>query len=125
MAEDLSCTTCGEAHPTEPVGETETLLASLDLTRFQQRVDNRSFRMRRIDLEPGGIVPYHSHEDRPAIMYIAEGTVVEHNSAHREPRTHHQGEVVTEFLNVAHWWKNETDRPVVIIAADLADPAAH
>ena len=35
---------------------------------------------RKLTIEPGGVVPWHSHGDRPAIIYIAEGEIVEYAS---------------------------------------------
>jgi len=33
---------------------------------------------RKLTIEPGGVVPRHSHGDRPAIIYIAEREIVEY-----------------------------------------------
>ncbi len=44
---------------------------------------------RRLELQPGGTVPTHSHADRPAIVYVMKGTVIEHNSFCAVPITHH------------------------------------
>ena len=41
-------------------------------------IDGRNFRMRKLVVEPGGIVPWHSHADRPAIIYITEGEIHEY-----------------------------------------------
>jgi quercetin dioxygenase-like cupin family protein len=30
-------------------------------------------RFRKLTIEPNGIVPWHSHADRPALIFIAEG----------------------------------------------------
>lgn len=65
-------------------------------------------------------MPFHSHANRPAILFVIEGEIIEYNSRHEEPRTHRAGSIVAEHGDVSHWWKNETDKPVVIYAADLA-----
>jgi hypothetical protein len=35
------------------------------------------------------------------------------------PIVHRAGEVAAELGPLMHWWKNETDNPVVLISADL------
>ena len=56
-------------------------------------------------------------------MFIAQGEIVEYNSSQSAPRTYKAGDVVQEAGDVWHWWKNEGAQPVIIYAADLADPA--
>lgn len=114
--------------PTEKVDEEDTTLCELDLKTVKlpegsQPFDQRSLRFRRVDVGPGGIVPFHSHENRPAILFIIEGEIIEYNSQHEQPRIHKAGSIIAEYGDVQHWWKNETDKPVVIYAADLAEVA--
>jgi mannose-6-phosphate isomerase-like protein (cupin superfamily) len=47
-------------------------------------------RTRRLTVLPGGFVPTHSHEDRPAIIYIISGQVIENSS---------EGSVPVEMMN--------------------------
>src|SRR5262245_9525232 len=66
------------ADATKPVdyaakGVTDTVLATIDLAKEPAMIDDRSFRMRRLVIQPGGIVPWHSHGDRPALIYVVEG----------------------------------------------------
>ena len=75
--------------------------------------------MRKLTIEPGGIVPWHSHADRPAIIYITEGEIIEYASNCTAPIVHKAGDVVAETPNVSHWWKNLGDKTVVLLSADL------
>ena len=76
--------------------------------------------MRKLTVEPGGIVPWHSHADRPAIIYIIEGEIHEYASATAPCRiVHKAGDVVAETHDVSHWWKNLGDKTVVLLSADL------
>ena len=34
-------------------------------------------RVRQLEIQPGGIVPWHSHADRPALIYVVSGEIVE------------------------------------------------
>ena len=61
-------------------GVTDTVLAAIDLEKEPANIKDRQLRFRKLTIEPGGIVPWHSHGDRPAIIYIAEGEIVEYAS---------------------------------------------
>jgi hypothetical protein len=54
------------------VGVTDTTLGSIDLGKEQAKIAGRELRFRKLVIEPGGIVPWHSHDDRPALIYVAE-----------------------------------------------------
>jgi len=115
-----------EAVDLKPVGVTETVIAMIDVEKEPANIKDRTFRMRRLTVEPGGIVPWHSHGDRPAIIYIIEGEIHEYASNCAGPLVHKAGDVVAETSPVSHWWKNLGDVPVVLISADLLkDPNNH
>ena len=112
--------------PTAPVDETDATLSFIDLNEVtlpegSAPLEKRHLRFRRVDVGPGGIVPYHSHENRPAILFVMSGEIIEYNSRHEKPRTHKSGSIIAEFGDVWHWWKNDSSDPVVIYAADLAE----
>src|SRR5512138_822305 len=50
-------------------GVTDTVLAAIDLEKEPANIKERQLRFRKLTIEPGGIVPWHSHADRPAIIY--------------------------------------------------------
>jgi quercetin dioxygenase-like cupin family protein len=115
-----------EAVDLKPVGVTDTVIASIDVSKAPFNVDGRNFRMRKLTIEPGGIVPWHSHGDRPAIIYIIEGEIHEYASNCAVPIVQKAGDVVAETPEVSHWWKNLGDKTVVLISADLLhDPNDH
>ena len=102
----------------KPVGVTDTVIAMIDVEQ-EHGIDDRKFRMRKLTIEPGGIVPWHSHGDRPAIIYVVEGEIHEYASNCAAPILHKAGEVVAETKDVSHWWKNLGDTNVVLLSADL------
>ena len=105
------------------VGVTDTVFATIDVDQ-QQGIKDRTFRMRKLVVEPNGIVPWHSHGERPAIIYIVEGEINEYASNCAVPILHKAGDVVAETNDVAHWWKNTGDKTAVLLSADLLkDPA--
>jgi quercetin dioxygenase-like cupin family protein len=105
---------------TKPKGVADNVLASIDLARKAAALDGHLLRMRRLVIEPGGVVPWHSHGERPALIYVIEGSITEYRSTCAVPIEHKAGEVTAEFgPDLAHWWKNNTAKPTVLISADL------
>lgn len=102
----------------KPVGVTDTVIAMIDVEQ-EQGIADRKFRMRKLVVEPGGVVPWHSHAERPAIIYIVEGQIEEYASNCAVPLVHKAGDVVAETKGIAHWWKNTGDKTVVLLSADL------
>ena len=84
-----------------------------------RHIPGRSFRMRRLVIEPGGVVPWHSHGERPAIIYVVQGTVTEYASSCSVPIVHTAGDATPELHNTAHWWKNTGKTQAVLLSADL------
>ena len=77
-------------------------------------------RTRRLELQPGGTVPTHEHWDRPAIVYVLKGTVIEHNSFCAVPIVHHAGDVSEEFgEGYVHWWVNNSNEVVTFLSSDV------
>jgi len=108
------------------VGVTDTVIAMIDVEKEPANIKDRKFRLRKLTIEPNGIVPWHSHADRPAIIYITEGEIVEYASNCAGPIVHKAGDVVAETPEVSHWWKNLGDKTAVLLSADLLhDPSDH
>ena len=113
-------TTDGQkAGATTHKGVEEKLLGQIDLSKEKVNIPGRLFRMRQLVVQPGGEVAWHSHADRPAIIYIVEGDIVEYASNCAAPIVHKAGDVVAETPEVSHWWKNLGDKTVVLLSADL------
>lgn len=100
-------------------GVTDTVMGSIDLAEEPAKVDGRLLRMRKLVIQPGGVVPWHSHGDRPAIIVVTKGTIVEYASNCSESIVHGPGDVTNETHGTAHWWRNETKAPVELYSADL------
>ena len=108
-------------HPgaTMPKDVTDVVLGSIELASQPIGIQDRLFRMRRLALKPGGEVPWHSHDDRPALIYVAVGQVTEYASNCAVPIVHNPGEVAEETKGTSHWWKNTGKTTAVLISADL------
>ena len=103
---------------TMPSKVTDTVLSTVDLGP-EINVQNRSLRLRKLVLQPGGVVPMHSHGDRPALIMTASGTVTEYSSKCLVPIVHKAGEVSTETNGVTHWWKNTGKTAAVLYSSDV------
>jgi quercetin dioxygenase-like cupin family protein len=109
--------------PMAPKDVTDTVIASIDLGQGYG-VPGRMLRMRRLVMKPGAIVPWHSHADRPANIYVVSGTVVEHRSNCAVPIIHRAGDVVAEQGAISHWWKNESGKHTAVLISSDIPPAA-
>lgn len=98
---------------------TDTILATIDVSKEPAGIHDRLFRLRRLEVKPGGVVPWHSHGNRPAIIYIVQGEITEHASTCAVPIRHRAGETASETHATSHWWKNESKGTVVLLSADL------
>jgi len=100
-------------------GVTDTVLAAIDLAQEPANIADRNLRLRKLVVQPGGVVPWHSHGDRPAIIYIVEGTITEYASNCAVPIVHKAGEVARETSATSHWWKNTGHSAVTLLSADV------
>lgn len=98
---------------------TDKVVASIDLAQEAPRLKDHKFRLRRLVVQPGGEVAWHSHADRPAIIYIVSGTISEYASSCAVPIVHKAGDVARETHLTSHWWKNSSKKPVVLLSADI------
>jgi len=118
-----------QAGATMPKDVTDVILASLPLSEETEvRVSDRLFRLRRLEIKPGGEVPWHSHADRPAIIYIERGEITEYRNLCAVPVVRKAGDAIPENHMVSHWWKNTGKETAVVLSADLfhvSDPNGH
>jgi quercetin dioxygenase-like cupin family protein len=108
-----------EMSTAKAVGVTDTVLSRIDLANEPVALKEYALRLRRLVIQPGGIVPWHSHTDRPAIIYVISGTITEYRSTCTVPIVHKAGDPAAEVKNTSHWWKNTGKRTVVLLSADL------
>jgi quercetin dioxygenase-like cupin family protein len=106
---------------TAPVGVVDTELASIDLAKENVKLDQRRLRLRHMTIAPGGVVPMHSHEDRPALIMVNSGEIYEYSSKCAVPILHKAGETAREFMGTKHWWKNTGTAPVDLTIGDIVN----
>ncbi|MDX1375456.1 MAG: cupin domain-containing protein [Burkholderiales bacterium] len=105
-----------------PKDVTDTVIASTDLSTQKVALKDYQFRARRLTIQPGGIVPWHSHDERPAMIYVVKGEIVEYASSCGVPIVHKAGDVAREAKGTSHWWKNTGTEAVELISVDIFPP---
>lgn len=103
---------------TMPAGVTDDVVGSVDLQK-ELAIDGRDLRLRRLVVQPGGVVPLHSHAGRPALITVVSGAITEYRSTCAVGIDHAAGEVSMESDGISHWWRNNTSQPAVLLSADV------
>jgi quercetin dioxygenase-like cupin family protein len=106
---------------TAAVGVTEMELSYIDLGLEAVSLPQRRLRYRHMEIAPGGVVPMHSHADRPALIMVNQGQIYEYSSKCTVPILHKAGEIGRESNGLTHWWKNEGNVTVVLTIADIVN----
>jgi quercetin dioxygenase-like cupin family protein len=110
----------GQAQTNAPAKSvTDTVIGSTDLAKEPVGIPDRLFRLRKLVVEPGGVVPWHRHGDRPAMIYIISGEITEYSSTCVMPIVHRAGDTAPEIHTTSHWWKNTGSTTVTLLSADL------
>ena len=107
--------------PTENSGFREQLLRDLNLEKEFPTTVGRTFRMRKLTLQPGGVLGVHDHNDRPALTYVLEGEVT-YRQAGRPDQVIKAGEGMAEGRGATHWAENTGKVPAVWIGVDIPKP---
>ena len=86
-------------------------------------VGDLHLRTRRLTVAADGFIPTHQHDDRPSIVYVVKGELIEHSAFCAVPILHKEGEWTPEFgPGHVHWWENRTGREVVLLSSDVIPP---
>ncbi len=103
---------------TAPKNVTDDVLGSIDLGQ-EIGVQGRDLRLRRLVVQPGGVVPFHSHDGRPALIITVSGEITEHRTSCAVPIVHKAGELSRETNEIGHYWVNHGTQPAVLLSADV------
>jgi quercetin dioxygenase-like cupin family protein len=107
--------------PAENVGQSEELLRTLDLTNELDSTKGRPLRMRKITVQPGGVLGLHNHVDRPAITYLLQGEMT-YRAEGKPDQVIKPGGGFAEGRATTHWAENTGKVPAVWIAVDIPKP---
>lgn len=77
----------------------------------------RAVRMRRLVIEPGGVIAWHSHEATQGMALVVSGQATEIRNTCMDPIVYLAGDVAIEDAGTAHGWRNDGDVPTVVLVA--------
>jgi quercetin dioxygenase-like cupin family protein len=118
---DKVLTTPRSIESKDSVGVERETLSAVNLKGWRN-VGDLFLRTRRLTIAPHGIVPTHEHDDRPSIVFVVEGELIEHSSLCSVPIHHKAGEWTPEFgTGHAHWWENPTNKRAIVTSSDVVD----
>jgi quercetin dioxygenase-like cupin family protein len=103
--------------PTDYHLVSEEVLASIDLAKEIDSVQNRELRLSRAVVLPGGHIGLHSHKGDPTIVYLLSGLLTNHHDD-GTMEEFGPGQAFAEFGPRAHWVENKGAIPVTFIVAN-------
>ena len=104
--------------PVENKGVSSVNLRSIDLANEIDGIGNRPLRMRKLTVEPGGILGLHTHKDRPAVNYFLQGAITYHQDG-KPDVTLSAGDGIAEGRDTTHWGENRGSVAAVFLAIDI------
>ncbi|MEZ5933012.1 MAG: cupin [Alphaproteobacteria bacterium] len=105
-------------------GATDNVLGAMDLGEQATMLPDHMFRLRQLEIQPGGEVAWHSHGEPPAIICVVSGEMTEYRSTCAVPILHKAGEVAPEVKTTSHWCKNTGTQTAVLLSADMLHASA-
>jgi len=110
--------TAANAQAPEPKGPSAKVLLNLDLASEIAAVEGRVLRMQVTTYEPGASNKLHSHKDRPEVVYILSGKVIEHRGG--LAREYGLGDSFAADHDTMHWMENTGTVPAVMVVTGIA-----
>jgi len=104
--------------PETPSGFHYNILHLSDLQGQVPHGDGLSLRMRLITIEPGGHTSFHVHRNRPGIVYVVSGSIINHPEG-KDPVRVSAGEIFYETQGYAHFIENTGTVAATLISADI------
>ena len=110
--------TGARAQAQEAKGPVAKPLLNLDLAPELDSVQDRVMRMQLTTYEPGASNKPHSHKDRPEVVYILSGKIIEHRGD--VAKEYGPGDTFTADRNTNHWMENKGTVPAVMLVTGIA-----
>ena len=102
--------------PDKPRGVSRKDL-SISLAGEIDGMSGRVLKQHRTTIEPGGAIPLHDHVDRPEIIFVFAGRLVDHQGA--DSKEYAPGESYAVGKSTRHWLENKGSEPAVFIATSI------
>lgn len=108
--------------PKGHVGMRRIEMGKFDLGREFSGMGGRDARLRFWFMAPReGVIRFHKHAERPAIVYLLTGEVKEYKWGVAGPRIIKAGEATREAADTEHYWTNEGAATVLMAAVDMVE----
>lgn len=114
----LYAPTAETVKPDKAVGFNSDVLRMTPLKGEIPNVKDFSLRMRLITIEPGGHTSFHVHKNRPGIVYVVSGSIINHEEG-KPPKKISAGEIFYEIQEYAHYIENKGTVSTTLISADI------
>ena len=101
-----------------PKGPSSKPLTTVDLASEIDSVAGRVLRMQMTTYEPGASNTPHSHKDRPEVVYILSGKIIDHRG--NVAKEYGPGESFTAGKDTTHWMENKGTVPAVLLVSTIA-----
>jgi len=79
----------------------------------------RAVRLRRLTIQPGGVIAWHDHTAVQGMALVVSGELVERRNTCLDALTYRAGDVAREDAATAHSWRNETDQIAVVLVSHV------
>jgi quercetin dioxygenase-like cupin family protein len=100
-----------------PRGQSTTPLVSVDLASEIDSVQGRMLRMQMTTYDPGASGMAHSHKDRPEVVYVLSGKIIDHRGD--VAKEYAAGDSFTAGKDTTHWMENKGGLPAVLIVSTI------
>lgn len=80
---------------------------------------SRAVRLRRITVDPGGVIAWHAHDAVQGMAVVLSGEITEFRNTCLDPIVFHAGDVAREDAQTAHGWRNTSRYPAVILVTHV------
>jgi quercetin dioxygenase-like cupin family protein len=101
-----------------PRGPSSKPLTTVDLAPEIDSVAGRILRMQMTTYEPGASNTEHSHKDRPEVVYILSGKIIDHRGS--VAKEYGPGEFFPAGKDTMHWMENKGGVPAVLLVTTIA-----
>jgi quercetin dioxygenase-like cupin family protein len=101
-----------------PRGPDSKPLVTVDLASEIDSVAGRIVRMQMTTYQPGASNTAHSHKDRPEVVYVLSGKIIDHQG--NVAKEYGPGDSFTAGKDTTHWMENTGTVPAVLIVSTIA-----
>jgi len=80
-------------------------------------MEGLALRLRINTIAPGGSTGLHDHKEKPSIVYVVQGNVVEYRDGTTRDLT--QGDVISQGKDNSHAIENRGNSPAVLLESEV------